>query len=273
MRVATSPRVGPCRLCLHQSELRDSHLLAKAFYRLIRGTDKTHPMLMTAAGTAVPTSQQVRGHQFCGDCEQRLNRLGEGWVLRNCWRTDAEFPLREALARAGAVLSGPEGAAFAGTGTPGVGVDKLAYFGVSIFWRATLTGWRAVLGQPLRPLDLGPYSERLRVFLLEEGPFPEHVSLRIFVTASTEAVPHRSSMTSPHALGKAHGAHWYRFTIPGLTYDLMVGRAMDATSRSTCNVRGMSRPIFVLPVVDQKNYEAALDLYAKTRRARGPAKQ
>lgn len=46
-----NPVIGKCALCLAQAELRESHFVPKALYRLVRaGTRGEHPLQITAEG-------------------------------------------------------------------------------------------------------------------------------------------------------------------------------------------------------------------------------
>src|SRR6059036_2061927 len=58
-----------------------------------------------------------------------------------------------------------------------VETEKLIYFAVSIFWRASVGRW-VVDSTPLEPLEFGKqYTEQFRRFLLEESGFPVDVAL------------------------------------------------------------------------------------------------
>ena len=54
--------------------------------------------------------------------------------------------------------------------------EKLVYFSGSIFWRACLNGWRFAK-RPTMPLQVGPYEEELRRFLLGDSAFPANILL------------------------------------------------------------------------------------------------
>jgi hypothetical protein len=266
---------GLCRLCLQTKELRDSHFLPRGSYKPLR-TPKVNPFVVNPNFQG-PTSAQVRAHMLCGACEHRLNQRGEDWVLRNCWRTDTSFPLRDALDAATPVTSRPPYEAFAGASIPGVDVDKLAYFGASMFWRACLRGWRRVGGHAPLPLELGPYEEELRLFLLDKAPFPVDVVLVVGLGVSTAPVPHRGIAILPWTkLRDPVTRHYHhRFVMAGLAFELFTGHGIPSDWRALCAVRSPNRLIHRSPVVDYWNDADAKSGFAKAlagskRRPRRP---
>src|SRR5678810_1070890 len=91
--------LGTCRLCLKSdAHLQNSHFIAAAFYKIGRALDSTfpHPVFVTP-DVSVMTSEQTSEKLLCADCEQRFNRGGEDWILRQCWKTEADFPLYDTL--------------------------------------------------------------------------------------------------------------------------------------------------------------------------------
>ncbi len=60
-----------CALCLQNRELRDSHLVPKALYRLARALNrpsKPDPVLLTSSGRK-QTSFRASQYLLCADCE------------------------------------------------------------------------------------------------------------------------------------------------------------------------------------------------------------
>src|SRR2546425_1123910 len=97
---------GQCHLCLQTKELKESHLIPAAFYRLLRTPGEKNPNPVVINPTFQGrTSKQVTGRMLCGTCEARFNLGGENWVLRNFWRSPTQFRLREALLTATPVRS------------------------------------------------------------------------------------------------------------------------------------------------------------------------
>lgn len=69
---------------------------------------------------------------------------------------------------------------------PAVRHDQLAYFGASVFWRVATTEWHLVNKAP--KLELGPYEEQLRLYLLKTAEFPKGVVLGVSVNGSGNAL-------------------------------------------------------------------------------------
>jgi len=65
-------------------------------------------------------------------------------------------------------------AVYKGVEISGVDPDQLAYFGASIFWRASCHGWNYE-----DRTTLGAYEEPFRRFLLGEAPWPEKAWLTV----------------------------------------------------------------------------------------------
>jgi hypothetical protein len=241
--------------------------MARAFYALIRSASNHDPIVATPQVQG-STSKQVKAHRFCSDCENRLNKRGEEWVLRSCWRADDEFQLREALERCGALAKTSDGMSYATASSPDIDADKLDFFAISVFWRAALESWPAVFGHVPTRLELGEYEESLRLFLVDLAPFPRHAVLTVFVTYSTDPMPHRVAMSFPYYFGRYDGGMHYRFTVLGLTFDLALGRTIESLTRQRCHVRAPHRPIYRLAAMDEKNVDGALRLLAKGKPTR-----
>ena len=109
---------------------------------------------MTLSGTDMKQlSDQLRDYVFCQDCEQRLNKNGERWVLANIpGDYDSAFPLRTALQSLTPTFVGKDLDLYDVTGVSAFEMDKLLYFGISVFWRGTATTGRPLVG--LRLLGL-----------------------------------------------------------------------------------------------------------------------
>jgi hypothetical protein len=71
--------LGLCKLCLKTKDLQDSHLLGACFYCIIRKSQGSDPVIITAK-TAQVSSRQVTAHELCWDCEQLFRQNGEDWT-------------------------------------------------------------------------------------------------------------------------------------------------------------------------------------------------
>jgi len=145
-----------------------------------------------------------------------------------------EFKLREILFQADPVYAEDNARIFFAKHEPEVDTSKLVFFAISVFWRASVCSWM-VDSTPVGPLELGAsYKERLRLFLLGVSDFPDDVALR------TEIVPaHEPSLTTicfPYG-GRVKDYHHYSFTIPGITFDLLVGQRIPPEARRYCTAK------------------------------------
>jgi hypothetical protein len=144
--MARKGQFGICRLCLRQRWLRVSHFLSAFLYRrsLQRGAPNEHPVMMTNK-RAVVTSMQVKDYLLCADCEQQFNKCGEKWAAAQVY-DGTYFPLLQRLTLALPFFETPHLRAVSGIAA-GIDTDKLAYFGLSILWRAAAHKWKMMDGQ------------------------------------------------------------------------------------------------------------------------------
>ena len=174
--------VGQCKLCLKTGvELQDSHFLSAGIYRILRDDNEKNPnpWLLTK-DAAVQTSSQLKAHLLCRDCEQRLSKNGENWVLGNCRRKDGRFPLAEILAarKPDIASAGNPTRIYYAANIPEIKIGALAYFAASIFWRGSIHPWNQDEAIPVR---LGPFQERFRRYLMGEEDFPKDSILWVVV--------------------------------------------------------------------------------------------
>jgi hypothetical protein len=249
--------------------LAKSHFLPKAHYKIIRDVPNGKSAFI-GSGESVHTTRQVKKHLLCDDCEDRFNARGENWVHANSLTAGGSFLIRDALQRANplgwAEVNGENGiehiATYSGINTPGIEIDKLIYFAVSVFWRAAATDWD-VCGRTLHRLPLGPYEGTLRDFLMDEGPFPEDATLVIFV--ASEEKPLRGACFPIGS--KAEGKYFkYNFHIPGLGFALSLGKLIPQAIREMCAVRSPNRIVVLTDMGDRALTDLFMSLLFKQKR-------
>ncbi len=259
--------IGLCQLCGKTEPLQDSHYIPRAFYKLLKtpGAKNSNPVVATPK-VKMATSDQFKGYLLCRGCEDRFNKNGEAWVLKNCWRTYSAFPLADRLSAAAPLFSDGRSGLWAGGSIAGVDPDKLTYFAASMFWRGTLKGWRSLAGHVPPRLELGPYAEGLRLFLLGERAFPADVLLITMVSAYRNVVPHRD-VIAPFRKGRDLNTrcYLYRFRVLGITFDLFAGKGIPVGVRALCTVRSRERLIHSSADVDDETFADLLNLHAKGR--------
>jgi hypothetical protein len=174
---------GICKLCLLTKDLRDSHLMPRSLYKKSRGSGtkgNLDPFLVTK-NAQKQSSYQITDYVFCGDCEHRLNVNGEHYVLGLVAQQNLDFPLLDLLQAATPTVKHAHGETYSATGTPVIDRGKIAYFAISVFWRASIHTWELEDGKKVK-IDLGPkYNEELRQYLMGLTAVPKNVSLQLVV--------------------------------------------------------------------------------------------
>jgi hypothetical protein len=237
----TVPNVGRCLLCLRTGELRESHFVPKALYRMVRaGSRGAHPLQITADGKR-QTSRQAVQRILCHDCEQRFSTNGENWVLKHCYRGRDVFRLRRLLEQSKPVHADSEALVYSAPSVSGLGVESLVYFCISVMWRASVTDWW-VSGRKYESISLGSrYQEQLRRYLLGETELPETAAVVVIVSGLNRPV---LAFNFPVSY-RLEFCHSHRFHIPGMTFLLGVGGRVSKDFGEICVRRSQLRPIFV----------------------------
>lgn len=212
--------VGKCGLCHEGRELRDSHLLPAAVYKLARESNRRNPNpIIVTPDRASSSSKQVSDMFLCGECEGRFSRGGERYVLSQCTRQGGGFALRELLRASPPFLRDSRFTVYEVGSLLYARTEQYLYFAASVFWRASARSW-TYDGRQMERLSLGPYEEQLRLYLLGVAAFPS--SARLFVHVWSDA---RIDFTTvaPTA-SRADGVRRYKFCIPGILFILFVGK-------------------------------------------------
>jgi hypothetical protein len=232
------PVVGICKLCLLENELQDSHLVGRAIYRLIREEEGEDPIVMTPK-IVLQTSQQVSDYLFCKHCEDRFSNGGEKYVTGLVWRKD-KFPLLDKIKLA---LYKVELRHLEVSGENiGIDTNKLAYYAVSVVWRAAVHVWKTIGQQATSVILPAADLEKMRKYLLGEGPLPDNVG--VVVTVCTDQAS-QMQVLFPTMLADPTTYQDYWFLVRGLRFNVMVGLAeakVDFTK--VCCVRSAGRKIF-----------------------------
>lgn len=175
--------IGTCKLCLLTKDIKDSHLMPRALYVKSRGSGTTGnqaPLLVTKDAEK-QSSYQITDYVLCGDCEQRLNVGGESYVLGIVAKQNLDFPLLDQLQAIPSTLKLPDCDCYSASDTPTIDRDKIAYFALSVFWRASIHTWEQENGDKVK-IELGQkYNEELRQYLMALTPVPRNASLQVVV--------------------------------------------------------------------------------------------
>ena len=198
-------------------------------------------MVVDRDNTAVVTSAQASAHLLCADCEERFNKGGEDWVLKNCWRSRTRFPLHAALTTATPFYDKNGARVYKGREISGIDIDKLTYFGLSVFWRASVYSPHFGRTKGQRRLQLGPYENALRLYLLgTKAGMPDDVVLYVAVSPRPDELQN-TVMTLPYRSGTQRSSiqryHVYQFAVPGIRFHMLCGQMIPKPMRSLCSGR------------------------------------
>src|SRR5271157_5449636 len=155
---------GICKLCRQTRFLCKSHYLGRALHVLSREGGRHAVTLTPKLVTATP--RQLWAHLLCAECEKRISRNGEAYVLRLLNRK-SNFQLLDILKSATPMKVDSTVRVFSGTDV-GINTEALAYFALSIAWRGSVHEWKTLEGQTTG-IALGPYEERIRQYLAGES--------------------------------------------------------------------------------------------------------
>jgi hypothetical protein len=211
-------------------ELRDSHYIPRRAYsmNLAKSLPNPNPVVVSH-GKAKQVSDQLRGHTFCGDCEQMLSQNGEKWVLANIPVDQGEpFPLQDAIIPENPAFINENVNVYEGRKIKAFDMDQLIYFAMSIFWRGAARQWKSSLGGIAPLVDLGNEFEPIRQYLLG-GSFPDNVALLIFI------YNRKPPMNAATVVFKETGSfgEYYWFYLNGLGFKLFL-RNVPKSVRQLC---------------------------------------
>jgi hypothetical protein len=227
---------GICALCGEERKLHESHFLPKGLYKLLRNsnTANDNPVLMSAR-VSIQKSFQMTQPLLCSACERRFSEYGESYVLPLLKQRDT-FPMLDRLKLALPIYTTGENTAFT---CPAVGLDgdKIAYFGLSILWRAAVRPWRTFDNKTTSVELDAKYLESIRRYLAGETGWPADVSVIAtvatdFVSQNTCFVPNRITDNPMHIA--------YGLLTKGLYYRFIMGEPSPAMKEISCAGPGMN---------------------------------
>lgn len=230
-------QAAKCKLCLRTKKLRDSHYLPKSVYRsaLAKQLKNPHPVVI-ANGQWKQVSDQLRGPVFCANCEQKLNKNGETWVMaRTPHKYEEIFPLQKALLTIERSAFQDRLDIYQVRGKEGFDLDKLIYFGLSIFWRGSVHRWKSTSGAYAPQFSLGEYEEPLRLFLLGKRSPPNGVVLTLDVWPYSS----RHQLSYPVEELPMAKCRRYWFVVPGLLYRLYLQETIPVGVRNRNLIDGI----------------------------------
>jgi len=198
-----------------------------------------HGPIRVGKGFVIPTDRQTQDHLLCKECEHILNRGGEQWLARKLATWERTFPLYELLAKNSPDLDDGDLVIYLTAKNPAFRGDCLIHFALGIFWKASVHSWSGTEEEPR--IALGPYSDAIRRWLRSEADFPRNLYLNVAVSRPARA---QISFNEPYE-GTQKGWHTYILNVPGVFFNLSIGKTVDYSLRATCIQNNPERPIMV----------------------------
>lgn len=229
---------GVCKLCLKPSDLQDSHLIGRAIYAMSR--DKLYSPVVMTPKLATHTSRQVHDFVFCKECEDRFNKGGEGYVSGMVCN-GSSFPLldRIRLALPGKRMEN-QGVQYSGKAL-GINTDKLAYYAVSIVWRAAVHRWNTLDRQKTSVEMTDERLKQLRLFLMGHIGFPADIGVLVVVCVDMESQGFSFTPTKMHDEKLTS----YAMLINGIYFQVMMDIAPRFPFHEVCCIHSPGNVIFV----------------------------
>jgi len=215
-----------------------SHYLGRALHVLSREDGRNAIVLTPKIVTATP--RQLWAHLLCSECEKRISKNGESYVLTLLNRKD-KFLLLDTLKKSRPMKV--EGALQIFSGRDlGIDTEALAYFALSIVWRGSVHDWKTVEGQTTG-VPLGPYEERVRQYLAGKSGFPADVLVAVHVCTD---VGSHGMIYSPERVKGVHAIYSdFSFLTRGLWFHVYVGKDIPKEMREICCVNSTRKVIFL----------------------------
>lgn len=226
---------GICKMCLLERDLVLSHLMPAALYAYCYRDE--HRPIKYGDGFLLPTDRQTKDYLLCEDCEDILNHGGESWIADKLATWERTFPLYNILAKLPADFDEDGMVVYFAAQNPEIKVDKLTHFALGLFWKASVHPWKTGRTEPR--IELGPYSEDIRKWLIGEGSFPKHVYL---ITAIERPARAQIALNDPYE-GVRGGGHNFFVHVPGLLFMLTVGKTVDESMQWLCIHNNPRNPI------------------------------
>lgn len=237
----TSDKTGICKLCLQEAGLQMSHLVPRALYRHARseGPGNNDPIVVTQNGTR-RSSHQFRDRLLCWECEQRFCAGGEQYVMGQVNDRNQNFPLLNYLQTATPTTESSEYKHYSKEVSPEIDRMKLAYFAISVFWRASVHTWHSDSGVEIR-INLGDkYNEAIRRYLLGQTPVPSLAALDVAVCSDQL---NRQTFFPPIDNTKSREGRMVGFTARGISFFFGIGKSIPIFYRRLSLVNCRLAPI------------------------------
>ena len=186
----------------------------------------------------MPTDRQTQAPLLCGKCKDLLNKGGEKWILDELATWERSFPLYDLLVKTPPLFDEDSMVVYLADRSPYIEVSKLIHFALGLFWKASLHSWRKLNSDPR--IELGPYSEEIRKWLLGVGDFPQFLYLVMVVEKPERA---QMTMNDPYE-GVRQGWRTHFVHVPGVLFMMALGKTVDESVRALA-INNSGNPINV----------------------------
>lgn len=248
-----------CKMCLETKLLESSHLLPAALYDYCRGHGFVDPIAVTS-DVVMSSSRQVQDYLLCKACEDVLNRGGESWLGSKLATYEKTFPLYDLVTSGPVLFDENDCKVYCSVQNPLIEPDKIAHFAIGIFWKASVHSWRGGENEPV--IKLGPYSDKVRLYLRGEAPFPKHMALAAVLSPPDVAY---IGFNNPYeAVRDAYRN--FMFAVPGIWFNLSVGKMITSEALSLCIGSHVLRPIMISAKIAAKGQERAYNVFSQARK-------
>jgi hypothetical protein len=255
--------IQKCPLCLDVKPVLKSHLMPAAMYDYCTPPGG-HPIAITPV-IIIESDRQLQYPLLCADCEDVLNKGGETWVLPLLARLGAPFPLYDMLAKDQPDIVEGDAKLYAAAKNADIQADKLIHFAMGIFFKAAVHSWSGSSTKPW--VNLGPYTEPIRTFLLGKTGFPARMCLTVAVLPS----PVRAiEFCNPYRDSTA-GQFTYRFHCFGIQFILGVGKGVTTAARQACFASNPLHPVIVMDFTSDLQLPFR-EAFTRTRKAKNVEK-
>jgi len=91
-------------------------------------------------------------------------------------------------------------------------------------------------------LDLGPYAEEFRSYLMNTALFPSHAVVAVFVARNTDV---RDMFVHTPARSAVKEYHHYELAIPGMKLTIGMGKLIPEEARHGCSFRSADGLVYL----------------------------
>jgi hypothetical protein len=114
--------------------------------------------------------------------------------------------------------------------TPTLDRKKLAYFAISVFWRASVATWKDASGVSEIHIDLGKtYNEEIRRYLLGQANIPKLAFLVVYVCSDASSA---TKSFAPAKNGKTKVGNLTGFLVRGIEFSFGIGKSVQQFQRN-----------------------------------------